>query len=245
MTKTVQLFATCLVDSLFPMVGEAVIEVLNRSGALVEFPQGQTCCGQPAYNAGYWPEARKMALRTIDVFEATTGPIIIPSGSCAAMIRHGYPELFQEDLRALDRAKALAERSFELSEYLVNELKVARIGAGFNGAIAYHPSCHLLRGIGVDKEPLALLGSGSNVEICELKPDCCGFGGFFAIDQPEISSEMLKRKIQAIEETGAQVVVGGDVSCLMHIEGGLRKKGSEVRCAHLAQILVGQEPGLR
>jgi L-lactate dehydrogenase complex protein LldE len=245
MTNTVQLFATCLVDSLFPKVGEAVVQVLNRAGVLVEFPAGQTCCGQPAYNAGYWVEARKMALRTLEVFESTTGSIVVPSGSCVAMIRHGYPALFQDDSSELDRVQALSERTFELSEFLINELNAAELGATLNGTVAYHPSCHLLRGLGVDKEPLALLDSVSDVEVYELEPDCCGFGGLFAIDQPEISSEMLKRKIQAIEETGAQVVVGGDVSCLMHIEGGLRKQGSDVRCAHLAQILVGQEPGLR
>jgi L-lactate dehydrogenase complex protein LldE len=186
-----------------------------------------------------------MALRTLEVFESTTGSIVVPSGSCVAMIRHGYPELFQDDTSELDRVRALSERTFELSEFLINELYAAELGATLNGTVAYHPSCHLLRGLGVDKEPLALLDSVSDVEVCELEPDCCGFGGLFAIDQPEISSEMLKRKIQAIEETGARVVVGGDVSCLMHIEGGLRKQGSAIRCAHLAQILVGQEPGLR
>lgn len=245
MKNTVQLFATCLIDSLFPMVGEAVVQVLNRAGVLVEFPQGQTCCGQPAYNAGYWPEARKMALATLDVFEGTSGPIVVPSGSCVAMIRHGYPELFKDDKPALDRAKALSERTYELSEYLVNELQVAEVGAKVGGKIAYHPSCHLLRSIGVDREPMTLLDSGSNAEICKLEPDCCGFGGFFAIDQPEISSEMLDRKIKAVEETKAELVVGADVSCLMHIEGGLRNRGSSVRCAHLAQILAGQEPGLK
>jgi L-lactate dehydrogenase complex protein LldE len=227
------------------MVGEAVVQVLNRGEVLVEFPQGQTCCGQPAYNAGYWAEARKMALHTLEVFEATKGPIVVPSGSCVAMIRHGYPELFQDDKQILDRVETLSDRTFELSEFLINELGAADLGAALSGTVAYHPSCHLLRGLGVDKEPLALLDSSSELEVCELEPDCCGFGGLFAIDQPEISSEMLKRRIQAIEDTGAQVVVGGDVSCLMQIEGGLRKKGSEVRCAHLAQFLIGQEPGLR
>lgn len=245
MTNTVQLFATCLIDSLFPMVGEAVVKVLNRAGVLVEFPQGQTCCGQPAYNAGYWPEARKMARGTLEVFEATSGPIVVPSGSCVAMIRHGYPELFKDDKTMLDRVKALTKRTFELSEYLVNELQVVDAGANLSGKFAYHPSCHLLRGIGVDREPLALLETGSAAEVCRLEPDCCGFGGFFAIDQPEISSEMLNRKIQAIDESEAEVVVGADVSCLMQIEGGLRNRGSTVRCAHLAQILAGQEPGLK
>lgn len=245
MTITIQLFATCLIDSLFPMVGEAVVQVLNQAGVMVEFPQGQTCCGQPAYNAGYWPEAKKMALGTLEVFEETSDPIIVPSGSCVAMIRHGYPELFKDDKKMLARTEALAQRTYELSEYLVNELQIVEIGANLSGKYAYHPSCHLLRGIGVDREPMILLGSGPTAEICKLEPDCCGFGGFFAIDQPEISSEMLNRKIGAIEDTEAELVVGADVSCLMHIEGGLRHRGSNVRCAHLAQVLAGQEPGLK
>lgn len=245
MTETVQLFATCLVDSLFPMIGEAVVKVLNRAGFLVEFPDDQTCCGQPAYNAGYRAEARKMALHTIEVFEATSGPILIPSGSCAAMVRHEYLELFKDDKRMLERARELANRTFELSEFLVNQAKVNQLGAAYSGSIVYHPSCHLLRGLRIDKEPLDLLRSVAGAEVSKLEPECCGFGGLFAIDQPEISAEMLHRKIQAIEETGAKVVVGCDVSCLMHIEGGLRKKGSEIRCAHIAQILAEQEPGLR
>lgn len=245
MTTTVQLFATCLVDSLFPMIGEAVVEVLNRSGFLVEFPDGQTCCGQPAYNAGYRAEARKMALHTIEVFEATSGPILVPSGSCAAMIRHEYLELYKDDKRMLERVRELANRTFELSEFLVNQVKLIQLGAAYSGSITYHPSCHLLRGLRIDKQPLELLRSVAGAEVSELEPDCCGFGGMFAIDQPEISAEMLYRKIQAIEEIGADVVVGCDVSCLMHIEGGLRKKGSEIRCAHIAQILAEQEPGLR
>lgn len=245
MATTVQLLATCLVDSFFPQVGVAVVHVLNRAGVLVEFPQGQTCCGQPAFNAGYRDEARKMALHSLEVFEDTNGPIVIPSGSCTAMLRHGYPELFQGDEQLLMRIDSLNQRTFELSEFLVNQLQVVNFGMGIDASIAYHPSCHLLRGIGVDREPKALLEHCSNSEVIYLDPDCCGFGGLFAIDQPEISGEMLLRKIEAIEKTGAQVVVGGDVSCLMQIEGGLRKVGSQVRCAHLAQVLAGQEPGLR
>jgi L-lactate dehydrogenase complex protein LldE len=244
MATTVQLLATCLVDSFFPQVGVAAVEVLNRAGAQVEFPQGQTCCGQPAFNAGYRDEARKMALHTLEVFEDTSGPIVIPSGSCTAMIRRGYPELFKGDEDLLKRIDSLNQRTFELSEFLVNELQVINFEMSIDIPIAYHPSCHLLRGIGIDREPKLLLEHCSNSEVIYLDPDCCGFGGLFAVDQPEISSEMLLRKIEAVEKAGVQVVVGGDVSCLMHIEGGLRKVGSHVRCAHLAQVLAGQEPGL-
>lgn len=221
------------------------MKVLNEAGVLVEFPQDQTCCGQPAFNAGYWDEARKMALSTLDVLESTSDPIVVPSGSCVAMIRHGYPELFMDDSVLLERVQALAARIYELSEYLVNELETTKVSNGISRKVAYHPSCHLLRGIGIDRQPMALLEVGSELEVSKLEPDCCGFGGFFAIDQPEISSEMLDRKIKAIEETDAEVVVGADVSCLMQIEGGLRRRGSKVRCAHLAQILAGQDPGLK
>jgi L-lactate dehydrogenase complex protein LldE len=234
-----------MVDSLFPEVGVAVVKVLNRAGRVVEFPINQTCCGQPAFNAGYRDEARKMAQHTIEALEQTEGDIVIPSGSCAAMIRHGYLELFSQVREWQSRAETLASRSYEFSEYLVDVLKVTDFQAEFSERLAYHPSCHLLRDLGVTQQPQDLLNSIEGASVVPLEPECCGFGGLFAIEQPEISSEMLNRKLTAIDETGAETVVGCDVSCLMQIEGGLRRNKSNVRCAHLAQILAGDQGGLR
>lgn len=245
MTETIQLFATCLVDSLFPGVGEAVVEVLSSVGVHVSIPSYQTCCGQPAFNAGYLDPARRMAKYTIEVLEDTVGPVVVPSGSCAAMIRKGYLELFCDDPEWLMRAREIAERTYEFSEFLVDRLRVTDLGASYSGQLAYHPSCHLLRELGVDQQPLTLLGEVAGAQIHPLEPVCCGFGGLFAVDYAEISTEMLARKLEQVAASGVEAVVGCDVSCLMHIEGGLRHNGSTVRCAHLAQILAGREAGLR
>jgi L-lactate dehydrogenase complex protein LldE len=240
----VQLFVTCLIDSLFPQVGEAVVRVLTRAGMQVEFPAEQTCCGQPAFNGGYTRQASRMAQQTIRVFEATQGPVVVPSGSCAAMIQHGYPELFRDDSKWLQKAQTLASRTFEFSSFLVDELGVVETHAEYKGSIAYHPSCHLLRDMQIDRQPLLLLDAVKDAQIHKLPSECCGFGGLFAVDKEAISTQMLERKLMDIEEADVDIVVGCDVSCLMNIEGGLRRKGSEVRCAHLAQILAGGEIGL-
>ncbi len=241
----IQLLVTCLIDGLFPEVGESVVEVLTRAGVDVAFPPAQTCCGQPAFNAGYWDEARRMARHTIEVFEASPDPVVIPSGSCAHMIRHGYLELFADEPAWLSRARRLAERTSELTEYLVDRLGRTGFGAASSTRVAYHPSCHLLRGLGVDRQPLALLEQVRGLDILRLEPECCGFGGVFSIEQADLSAAMLERKLAAIESANVTAVTGCDVSCLMQIEGGLRKRGSRVRCLHLAQVLAGKEPGLR
>jgi L-lactate dehydrogenase complex protein LldE len=240
-----QLFVTCLIDSLFPEIGEATVEVLARAGAQIGFPEGQTCCGQPAMNAGYFEEARRMARNTIDVLTGAPGPVIVPSGSCAAMIKHGYLELFAEDRIWLSRARELAKRTYELSEFLVDRMRVVRLGAAFQGHLAYHPSCHLLRGLGVNRQPMQLLESVAGVELTPLSPECCGFGGVFSMDHAPISEEMLAATLKRAQESGADTIVSCDVSCLMQMEGGLRRTESNLRCAHLAQILAGKEPGLR
>ncbi|MBW8009847.1 MAG: (Fe-S)-binding protein [Chloroflexi bacterium] len=245
MTQQTQLFVTCLVDSLFPEVGVAVVEVLTRAGESVRFPRAQTCCGQPAFNSGYQQEARRMAQHTLEVFGATDGPIVLPSGSCAAMLVHGYIELFKEDPFWLPRAKALAARTYEFSQYLVDELNYVETSAFFHGSLAFHPSCHLLRDLGVEKQPISLLEQVRGVQIKPLEAECCGFGGAFSIDHEVVSSEMLSRRLSQVGESESQVVVSCDVSCLLHIEGGLRKRGSKVRCAHLAQILAGKSAGLK
>jgi len=240
MPPTIQLFVTCLIDTLQPQIGEAVVRVLERAGVQVEFPRGQTCCGQPAFNAGMRHEARKSAKHTIRVFEAAPGPVVIPSGSCTAMIRHGYPDLFADDPKWLPRAQALAKRTFEFTEFLVDELGITDVGAHFPGQITYHPSCHLLRGIGVNRQPRALLAHVREAEFVELPhaEECCGFGGVFSAEHPEISAEMLKRKIGNIEASGAPTVVVCDTGCLMNIGGGLHRQGKPQRVVHIAEILA-------
>jgi L-lactate dehydrogenase complex protein LldE len=239
MTETVQLFITCLIDSFFPDIGEAMVKVLNRAGVRVDFPPAQTCCGQPAFNAGLRSEARPLAKHTIQVFEQTTGAIIIPSGSCAAMVRHGYLELFKEDPAWLERAEALAKRVFEFSEYLVDVRGVNDLSACWTGKLTYHPSCHLLRGMGVDRQPRLLLAAVKGAEIVELpeREDCCGFGGVFSVEHPELSAEFLKRKIANFEKTGSPTLVVADTGCLMHLQGGLARQGKGQRVVHIAEVL--------
>jgi L-lactate dehydrogenase complex protein LldE len=240
MSTTAQLFITCIIDTLYPEVGEAVVKVLQHAGVTVEFPAGQTCCGQPAFNAGMRAQARPIAIHTIRVFEETQGPVIVPSGSCAAMIRHGYLELFAEDEEWLPRARALADRTFELSEFLVDQLGITDLGARFPGKLTYHSSCHLLRDLGVNSQPRALLAGVHEAELVELpySTECCGFGGVFSVEHPEISTAMLERKIASIEASEASLVVSCDGGCITNINGGLRRQGKPQRAVHIAEILA-------
>jgi L-lactate dehydrogenase complex protein LldE len=242
MPLTVQLFVTCLIDTFYPGTGEAVVRVLERAGATVEFPPNQTCCGQPAFNSGLRGQALPAARQTITVFEATEGPVAVPSGSCAAMIRHGYLELFADDPAWLPRAQALARRTYEFSEILVDVLQVSELGAACPGKLAYHPSCHLLRGLGVDRQPRQLLQGVQGAQIVELPNthECCGFGGIFSAEHGEISSEMLKRKLASLEKSGAEKLVACDAGCLLNINGGLQRLGRKPCGVHLADIL---DPG--
>ncbi len=243
MTQTVQLFITCLIDSFFPEVGEAIVQVLNRAGVRVDFPPDQTCCGQPAFNAGLRSEARPLAEHTLQVFEKAPGPIIIPSGSCAAMLRHGYLELFRDDPAWLGRAQALASRTYEFTEYLVDVLHVTELGASWQGKLTYHSSCHLLRSLGVDRAPRMLLEAVQGAEIVELPGanECCGFGGVFSVEHPEISAEMLHRKVANLEATGSSTLVVCDSGCLMHIQGGLHRRNKDLHVLHIAEILSHRE----
>jgi len=240
MAETAQLFITCLIDTLYPKIGEAVVSVLQRAGVRLELPPGQTCCGQPAFNAGLRQQARPVAQHTIQVFEKTRGPIVVPSGSCAGMIRHGYPELFADDPLWYPRACLLAERTFEFSEFLVDYLGVTDLGACWSGKITYHSSCHLLRELGIDRQPRALLKSVRGAEFVELPDtsDCCGFGGVFSVEHPEISSAMLMRKLESISKSGAQTVVACDSGCLTNIQGGLRRGGMTQDVVYIAQVLA-------
>jgi L-lactate dehydrogenase complex protein LldE len=241
MAQKIQLFVTCILDCLYPEVGEAVMRVLEKAGQQVEFPADQTCCGQPAFNAGMRPQAAQVARHTIKVFEATSGPVVVPSGSCTAMIRHGYLELFADDPLWLPRAQALSERTFEFSEFLVDQLGVTGFQSTFSGRVAYHASCHLSRDLGIKSQPRQLLQALRGVTLMELPQaeDCCGFGGVFSVEHPHISAEMLKRKIDNIDASGAEWVVSCDAGCITNINGGLHRCGKSQRAVHLAQLLDG------
>lgn len=242
MSETVQLFISCILDTLYPHTGHSVVKLLKRAGCQVEFPTRQTCCGQPAFNAGARDQARPVAMHTIQVFEQTHGPVVVPSGSCTHMLRHGYLELFADDPHWLPRAQSLAARTFEFCEFLVDYLGILDLGAHFDGKLVYHPSCHLLRGLKVDRQPRLLLQRVEGAEIIELpcSDECCGFGGVFSIKHPEISSAMLARKIANIEASGAQWIVAADAGCISNINGGLHHLGKTPRAIHIADVLAGE-----
>lgn len=228
---------TCLGDALFPEVGVAAVKLLRRLGVEVDFLKNQTCCGQPHFNSGFQQDARELARHTIQVF-AHAGAVVTPSGSCAAMVKLEYPELFHDDLVWHGRAEDLAHRTYELSDFLVNVLKVEDVGARFEGKATYHMACHL-RGLGVTDEPIRLLQKVQGLDYVPLErsDECCGFGGSFAVRYPGISGAMVTDKVDLIEQTGAKAVVATDAGCLMNIGGCLRRRGSQVKPMHLAQVL--------
>jgi L-lactate dehydrogenase complex protein LldE len=239
----VSLFTTCLVDQLFPQVGRAMVETLRRLGVEVTFNAAQTCCGQPAFNSGYRDEARQMAEYFIKVFEGERADFIIaPSGSCTAMMRNYYGELFHEaeDESWRKRLEPVQARLREFSEFLVKELGIEDLGARFAGRVTYHDACHLLRELRISDEPRRLIRAVRDIEYVELEaPDaCCGFGGTFSVKYSEISCAILQEKLNSIERSGAQYVIANDSSCLMQIAGGLSRNGSAVKTMHLAELLA-------
>lgn len=238
----VALFVTCLGDAFYPEAGEATVRLLHRLGIAVDFPQGQTCCGQPAFNAGFRQAAKDVAKRNFVLF-ANAEYIIVPSGSCAAMWRVFYPELFADDPDLGAQAEALAARTYELAEFLVTVLGLEDVGAVFHGKVAYHASCHLLRELGVAEPPQQLITHVEGTEFVpmDLAEQCCGFGGTFAIKYPEISDAVLQHKIASLKRTGADTLVSCDAGCLMHIAGRLRRQGETIRIMHLAELLNARE----
>jgi L-lactate dehydrogenase complex protein LldE len=235
----VSLFVTCLVDQLWPSIGVAAVQVLRRVGCSVEFEERQTCCGQPAFNTGYRAEARSLAERFIETFESSGADAIVsPSGSCTAMVHH-YEGLF-DDATWRARARAVAERTHELSSFLVSRLGVDDVGASFAGRLTWHDACHGLRDLGIRSEPRRLLQHVRGAELVELPnaEACCGFGGTFAVRYPEVSVAILDQKLEAVERAGVDALVSGDASCLMQIGGRLSRLGSSVRAVHLAEVLA-------
>ena len=240
----VQLFHTCIVNEIYPEVGLSVAAILERLGIAVEVPVGQTCCGQPAFNGGFHVDARKVARHTVDLLSATEGPVIIPSGSCGDMIIHQYHMLFAEEPRYLEKVHALSHRCHEFSQFLVDVLGITDLGARLGLKVAYHPSCHLLRGLGARTQAMALLKDVQGLECAEVtdQEECCGFGGMFSVKNSAISGAMMDNKIRNLEASGAKTVVSCDMGCLMHLQGGLRRKGSALETKHLSQILLDGLP---
>jgi L-lactate dehydrogenase complex protein LldE len=238
--QRIQLLVTCLVDRFFPETGESVVAVLERLGITVEVPDLQTCCGQPAFNAGYTDEARALARHTIDVLSASEAPVVVPSGSCGDMVIHQYATLLSGDPIYAGKARAVAARTYELAAFLVDVCGVTDLGAAAPGTIAYHACCHGLRGLGLRTQPIALVDAIAAGHCPLPEADvCCGFGGLFSVKMADISSAMLARKLDAIEASGADTIAVTDVSCAMHMNGGLRRRGSRVRVRHLADLLAG------
>ena len=238
----VALFATCLVDQLWPTVGEATVQVLRRAGCEVTFDARQTCCGQPAHNTGYPDEARRVGAALVELYDADPADaIVFPSGSCAAMVRH-LPELFEQADPLHAKAQSVARRSHELASLLVHELGAPDLGARWSGRLTWHDACHGLRELGVRDEPRQLLAAVEGAELVETKgcDTCCGFGGTFSVKHPELSVAMADWKLQHLETVEVDAIVSGDVSCLMQLGGRLRERGVEMQTLHLAEVLAAR-----
>ncbi|HEY0256886.1 MAG TPA: (Fe-S)-binding protein [Candidatus Methylacidiphilales bacterium] len=234
----VSLFIPCFVDQIYPHVGVSIIKVLERLGCEVDYPEGQTCCGQPAFNSGCWDEARDVAEHALDVF-ADSEVIVGASGSCGAMMKVFYPQLFEGTSRHFDALK-LAPKVYEFSDFLVNKLGVSDVGARFPGTVTFHDGCHGLRELGIESQPRELLRHVQGLTLVEMKEakTCCGFGGTFAVKFPMISTAMGEVKCASILETEADYVVSNDSSCLMQIAGLLQRQGKTTPCLHLAEVLA-------
>lgn len=242
MATKAQLFITCLAEQFFPKVLKGMVGLLERLGVQVDFPREQTCCGQPFFNSGYQRQARDLARTWLEVFAKTDGFIVSPSGSCVDMVRHHYPHLFPPGTPEHRLAEETATRTFEFTQFLVQQLKVTDVGAQFPHKVTYHASCHLLRGLGAREEPKALLHKVQGLELLPLSTEetCCGFGGTFSVIYPEVSQAMMEAKVQSIQDSGAEVVVACDAGCLMNIAGGLRKVNSPIKAMHLIEVLTGE-----
>jgi L-lactate dehydrogenase complex protein LldE len=233
----VTLFATCIVDMFQSNVGKATVELLERLGCEIDFPESQVCCGQPSYNSGYVKESKEAMKRMIDTF-IDAEYIVSPSGSCITMF-HEYPHIFKDDPVWEPKAKKLAEKSFELTQFIVDVMKIEDVGARFEGSVTYHTSCHMTRLLGVKKAPMVLLSNVKGLKFTELpgKEQCCGFGGTFSIKMAQISEQMVDEKVRHVEETGAEYLIGADAACLMNIGGRIDRVGKQIKVLHIAEVL--------
>ena len=238
------LYVTCLVDLMRPAIGFACLRLLEEFASEVVVPAGQTCCGQPAWSAGNRPLARELAKKTIAELEGCDY-VVIPSGSCADQLRNVYPQLLADDPAWSARAQAVAARSYELSCFLSEVLCIDTVPGQFAGSVTYHDSCKGLRGLGIKRQPRELLARVRGLSLAEMRDceECCGFGGAFALCFGEVSTAIVDRKCESITAAGADAVVGGDLGCLLNIEGRLRRRGDTcTQVLHLAEVLAGPAP---
>ena len=229
-----------MVDQLAPGVGESTVEVLEYLGLRVDFLEEQTCCGQPAFNSGFRSDAFPVARRFVELFEQVDGPIVVPSGSCAAMVRNYYRDLFRDDPDLVERAARVGERLYEFTEFIDRFFGTGSIEGRVDDSATYHKCCHLLRELGIDSPPLELLENVDGLVMTPLERAdvCCGFGGAFSVKMADISSAILDEKLDYIEATGANTVIAADTGCIYQMQGGLRRRGSQVQVVHIAEILA-------
>ncbi len=241
MAKRVTIFVTCIVDQLFPNAGMAMASVLEQLGYEVDFPEAQTCCGQPAFNTGYRDEARTVALHTMKVLKGAEY-VIVPSGSCTSMISHHYHDLFPKDSPEYHEAEELSHRVYEFSKFLTDVAKVEDFGANYDGVVTFHDACHGLRDLKVKDGPRRMLANVKGLELREHDTceECCGFGGTFSVKFAELSGHMVRTKLDSIVRSGADTVAAVDCSCLMQIQGAISRAGLPIKTKHLAEILASR-----
>lgn len=235
----VQLFIPCYIDQLYPETGFNTIKVLEKAGCEVMYNPNQTCCGQPAYNSGYWDESRTLATKFLKDFNSDI-PIITPSGSCSSFVIHHYPQLFKEYPIHLQSAQKIGNQLYELSDFLINVLKVDNLGASFNHTVTFHDSCSALREYGIKDEPRKLLANVKGLKLIEMKESetCCGFGGTFSVKHSAISTAMTDKKVINAIATGAEYIISTEASCLMNINSYCKKQQLPVKGIHLADVLA-------
>ena len=243
--KRVSLFVTCIVDMIYPETGMSTVEVLERLGCEVDFPMAQTCCGQMGFNAGYRADAKAVAIQFLKAFKDSE-VIVTPSGSCAAMVRHYYLELFADDSQRLPEVEQCIDKLWELTEFIVDGLGVTDVHTALDRPVkaALHDACHGLRGLGLREQARTLLKGVTNLDLVELSgaDQCCGFGGLFAIKMPDVSGAMLNDKMTNIDASAAEIIITGDASCLTQMNGGLSRTKRAARVLHIADVLAGKLP---
>ncbi len=239
--KRVSLFVTCIVDMIYPQTGLSVVEILEHLGVEVDFPMSQTCCGQPAFNAGHRAESATVAQQFLRAFSESE-VIVIPSGSCAAMVRHEYTTLFADDPDWLPWAKRIASRTWEFTEFIVDGLGITdlKLSLPQSQTFAFHDACHGMRQLGLGQAARTLVGNMGNATVSDLRENdvCCGFGGLFSVKMPAISNAMLTHKVENINASAAETIITGDVSCLTQMNGGLSRQRSGKRVRHVADVLA-------
>lgn len=241
----VLIFGTCFADIAKPEIKDDIISVLESQGVNSTFPKNQICCGQPAYNVGFYNEARKVAEKLINIFYNSNVPIVSPSGSCVAMIKYGYEDLFNNDYSILKKARAVAEQIYEFSQFL-DHINADFSSLTLNANIAFHHSCHQRRVLGIFNEPINILKQIKGVKLVDFESEdrCCGFGGMFSVEYPQISNHLADLKAASIMKSGAEYLVGIDSACLFTIEKALRKRASKIKVMHLAEMLKGLQGAL-